>query len=132
MRGHCGSKALNRRLTALALALAVLITLIAMTGCHSLAAYPHQPPMTIPVDKGMGPVSLRVIWHDTVDGANDACGKAGRYLVTYGCAIVMRLPSGEGVCTVHAVTPKDWNDQPALKILGHEVAHCFMAGHAEG
>ena len=32
-------------------------------------------------------------------------------------------------CTVHTRKIKDWNDNDMLKLLGHEVMHCFGANH---
>lgn len=105
-----------------ALALAVLLT-----GCaHQITAYPEQPPVVSPINRGIEAVTLTIRWHDSVDSVDDACKGTG-HGVLYGCARV-EIKNGLA-CTVNAMPPKDFNDVPRLAVLGHEVAHCFLMQH---
>lgn len=120
---------MNRRLTALALALACLAGVLYLTGCaQTLDRYPDQPPVISPVNTAIESVPVSIMWHWSVDAVNDACPtqqRAGTW-ITYGCA---RLELAPLRCTINALVPKDFNDVPALAVLGHELTHCFLAMH---
>lgn len=116
----------RRHLLLLVLAVACLAGLV-LQGCST---YPRQPTMTSPVNTGIEEVRLFVVWHESVESVHDRCWPHFRQAAMYyhGCSFAVRV-KGRWECEVHATAPKDWNDLPALQILGHEVAHCYMARH---
>lgn len=108
------------------LLLALAVACLAGLALHGCSTYPRQPAMTAQVNTGIEEVRLRVIWHESVESVHDKCWPSFRQSATYyhGCAFVIGRE-----CEVHATAPRDWNDLPALQVLGHEVAHCYLARH---
>ena len=121
----------RRNLLLIVLSVFVLVGVLSLQGCASLSSYPEQPEMTAPISQGIKAVTFRPHWHKTVDGVNDACGpgrESFRVQVTYGCTHLY-LDEGAWTCNMELLIPKDFNDIPALLVLGHEAMHCFMANH---
>lgn len=107
----------------------ILTLLLFLTGCaYQVTAYPDQPELTAGIDNSISEVLLRVTWHNDVDSVDKACQLNKKNFVTYGCAKWV-ISGGISYCVVQALPPKDFNDQVRLKVLGHEVFHCFGAKH---
>ena len=35
----------------------------------------------------------------------------------------------DGTCEIHAMNPYNWNDDDAMRTIGHELMHCMGAKH---
>lgn len=38
----------------------------------------------------------------------------------------------DGSCEIHVMMPYNWNDDDAMRTVGHELMHCFGARHEQG
>ncbi len=38
----------------------------------------------------------------------------------------------DGTCEIHVMMPYNWNDDDAMRTVGHELMHCFGAVHEKG
>lgn len=95
---------------------------LALAGCYQVD-YPPQPKQTAPVVP-LKVVTLRVTWASDVDDLRARCKNDA----ANACAEVW--PSEEGsLCWIVALPPKDFNDTVRLALIGHELAHCYMARH---
>jgi hypothetical protein len=61
------------------------------------------------------------LWLHTPDEVKRICG--GRNVMA--CAI----PQLDGSWVIATVPPKSWNDDTAMKVLSHEIAHVFGGRH---
>ena len=104
----------------------ILLALL-LAGCaHTITAYPEQPKQTHAVDQ-VEIVTLRLKWLPSVDAIQERCNPVARRIV-YACAEVVKTTEGT-LCWIYAMPPKDFNDTVRLALIGHELAHCYMARH---
>lgn len=106
--------------------LALLFALFAATACYSITGYPQQPEMIA------GPAVTNTIvtveWAKDIDEIQRICAPLGTNKIWYACTSWDRMGFVTH-CTVHALKPRDFNDEPLLKVLGHEFLHCLGATH---
>lgn len=107
----------------LAFVVALMLAMAGLPGCeYKIADYPTAPPMIAPPSKGQ--VTVAIYWHEGVDEIAKFC-QINTSGIVYECSI--SLPGDK--CVIHAVKPKDFNDQARIALLGHEFFHCLGAQH---
>lgn len=105
-----------------------LLLALLLAGCaHTITAYPEQPKQTHAVE-AVDIVTLRLRWITDIESLQERCNSSGRNMIVYACAEVVKTNEGT-LCWIYAMPPKDFNDTTRLALLGHELAHCYMARH---
>jgi hypothetical protein len=101
---------------------------IAIAACaYQITDYPPQPKTLFgpQVPKAI----VTIVWTDDVDDISKHCGSPPNRIVT-GCSETVQYLANENRCTVWASMPRNFDDEPRLAILGHELLHCLGAQHA--
>jgi hypothetical protein len=107
--------------------LALILLVLCTSSCYAITGYPEQPKM---IDgPSVTSTVVTVDWVRGVDEMQRLCSpELGTDKIWYACASVSRI-GNTTFCTIHAIMPKDFNDEVLLAVLGHEFYHCLGATH---
>jgi hypothetical protein len=94
------------------------LAVLALSACAATGVREYGPQPQLVSRGALTEARVRVIWVNSEIELLMVCGPSRD-----GCAL------GHGECVIWAYRPKDFNDEPTLAVLGHELWHCLGATH---